>query len=312
MQLKGPVPEALYHRYVEFRPFVAGMFTSHSVRGRILNRALHHQHARIYNFDRSTVNGKFDSPSAEVTQLFLDFVDHGRSGRIFTYVLTLDGNLRFTETGKEFGIDLLSKHTMHSNVSIYIAFSGEFFVRPKKKHHRHQSEESADNNTLDGDADEEVLASNPDCEDPVEYELVIDNDSGTYRPNAEKLPVLREFLSSNFPGLHITTLDCQKDEARMSRLKEERRTKRKQAQGQMVFTQQKNSSESSFSSSDEEDLRRRAGEEDTQQKKEKGFAHNFHDNIHEMKDVKGKYRNWLETADGTSKAHNNGHATKAT
>lgn len=306
MQLKGPVPEPLYHRYVEFRPFVAGMFTSKSIRGRILNHALHHQHARIYNFDRSTLNGKFDSPSAEVSQLFLDLVDHGRGYRIFTYVLTLDGNLRFTETGKEFGIDLLSKHTMHSNVSIYIAFSGEFFVRPKKKHHRHQSGGSADNNqALDGEAadqaDEEVQTSNQDCEDPVEYELVIDNDSGTYRPNAEKLPLLREFLSSNFPGLHITTLDCQKDEERMSRLKEERRVKRKQSEGQLVYMQQMNSSVSSFSSSDEEDMRRRVHQEGD-------FAHN----LHEMKDVKGKFRNWLEKEDGTSNGQNHGSAAKAT
>jgi hypothetical protein len=286
------------------------MFTSQSIRGRILNRALHHQHARIYNFDRTTLDGKFDSPSAEVTQLFLDFVDHGRGGRIFTYVLTLDGYLRFTETGKEFGIDMLSKHTMHSNVSIYTAFSGEFFVRPKKKHR--QSEESSDNNTLDGEAEGEVRTSNQDCEDPVEYELVIDNDSGTYRPNAEKLPLLREFLSSNFPGLHITTLDCQKDEERMSRLKEERRVKRKQAQGQIVYMQQVRGSESSFSSSDEEDMRRRAGQEEEAQKQQGNFAHKIHENIHEMKDVKGKFRNWLETADGTSKAQNNGNGTKAT
>ena len=56
-------------------------------------------------------------------------VHYDEGGRIFTYVLTLDGLLRFTETGKEFGIDLLSKHTMHSDVNIYIACSGEFFVR---------------------------------------------------------------------------------------------------------------------------------------------------------------------------------------
>src|SRR5436190_7802767 len=127
----------LYHRYVEFRPSVASTFTSRGLPGRIFNRALHHQYARIYNHDQSTVYGVFPSPSLGLTKKFLEFVDYGRGGRLFTYVLTLDGQWRFTETGKEYRIDMLSKHTMHSNVSIYIAYSGEFFVRRLRHHHGH-------------------------------------------------------------------------------------------------------------------------------------------------------------------------------
>lgn len=41
-------PPELYHRYVEFRPFVKGMFTSTSIRGRLLHHALMHQHDRVY------------------------------------------------------------------------------------------------------------------------------------------------------------------------------------------------------------------------------------------------------------------------
>lgn len=309
IQLKGPVPDALYHRYVEFRPFVAGMFTSHSLRGRILNHALHHQHARIYNYDRSTAHGNFPTPCTNMTELFLEFVDHGRAGRIFTYVLTLDGQLRFTETGKEFGIDLLSKHTMHSDVAIYIAFSGEFFVRPRKRHHRpRQSISTVDSRPSYADSGEagsedlEHLASKEREDDCSAYELIIDNDSGTYRPNAEKLPLLREFLSSNFPGLHITTLDCQKDEERMNRLKEHRRAERRAARGNMVYTQQaSNDSESSLSSSDEEDLLERAeqaGGNNTEQE-HTGLSEHLRD----MKDVKGKLRNWIDDANGTAEEH---------
>ncbi|KUL87268.1 hypothetical protein ZTR_03380 [Talaromyces verruculosus] len=301
IQLKGPVPEDLYHRYVEFKPFVAGMFTSHSLRGRILNRALHHQHARIYNFDRSTMNGIFWEPCTELTELFLDFVDHGRGGRIFTYVLTLDGQFRFTETGKEFGIDMLSKHTMHSDVSIYIAFSGEFFVRPKKKHHRLRESISSISSSRPRSS---ASGMEPEAEDADEtgkneddcsaYELIIDNDSGTYRPNAEKLPLLREYLSKNFPGLHISTLDCQKDEERMNRLKEQRRAEKQRARGNMVYTQQMNDSSSSLSSSEEEDLLERSG-----QPHEPSDKHPLHD----LKDVRGKFRNWIEAADGTGDGH---------
>lgn len=53
-----------------------------------------------------------------MTLQFLDMVHYDTGGRLFTYVITLDGMFRFTETGKEFGIDLLSKHTMHSDVQV--------------------------------------------------------------------------------------------------------------------------------------------------------------------------------------------------
>lgn len=282
MQLAGPVPPELYHRYVEFKPFVAGMFTSNSLRGWILNRALHHQHNRIYNFDRSTLYGFFSKPSVDMTKQFLDFVHYDHGGRIFTYVLTLDAEWRFTETGKEFGIDLLSKHTMHSDVSIYIAFSGEFFVRRLKKPWRpkakrrqagESSRSSKNNETDDNDPDSNVLPpeaasdkeddSKPDphsadsSKDPAYYELIIDNDSGTYRPNAEYLPVLRDYMRRSLPGLRVATLDCQADAEKMGRLKQEQRDQKKKIEGRVQYLQRgsvSSSSSSSISSSDEEDL----------------------------------------------------------
>lgn len=266
IQLAGPVPEHLYHRYVEFRPFVAGMFTSHSLRGRILNRALHHQHARIYNYDRSTLYGIFPEPTIEMTKQFLEFVHHDQGGRIFTYVITLDGQWRFTETGKEFGVDLLSKHTMHSDVSIYIAFSGEFFIRrlktPPPPQHEHNDDKPDDYDIeapapepSDKDkAREQELSKN---REPQHFELIIDNDSGTYRPNAKELHTLREFMMRNFPGLKVVTLDCQADEEKMKKMKNEQR-ERKKSGGKMTY--QQNHSDSSISSSDEEELDRRAQE----------------------------------------------------
>ncbi|OJD09933.1 hypothetical protein AJ78_08850 [Emergomyces pasteurianus Ep9510] len=257
MQLKGPVPSSLYHRYVEFKPFVKGMFTSHSLRGRILNHALHHQHVRIYNFDRSTVYGVYPSPSLQFTQQFLEFVHYDMGGRIFTYVITLDGQWRFTETGREFGINMLSKHTMHSDISIYIAFAGEFFVRRSSQHARKSRSSSppprSKNNSIHQDMSGDGGSSAPITTDPSAYELVIDNDSGTYRPNAKLLPELRGFLSMNFPGLHVTTFDCQKDSKLLYKLKEEQRDRKIRSGRQMTYLQRV-SSLSSLSSSDEEDL----------------------------------------------------------
>src|SRR5689334_19501221 len=246
MQLQGPVPEPLYHRYVEFRPFVAGMFTSHSLRGRVLNRALHHQHARIYNYDSTTKYGVFREPCTDMTKQFLDFVHCDEGGRIFTYIVTLDALWRFTETGKEFGIDMLSKHSMHSNVSIYIAFSGEFFIRRLKHPHKTKSDSpdpltqalppAPEPEEEEEEEDGKPSSSEP-SKDPSKYEMVIDNDSGTYRPNAKYLSILKEFMSHNLPGLRIVTLDCQADEEKMKKLKDEQREKKKASGKQVTYLQ---------------------------------------------------------------------------
>ncbi|KAI4186925.1 MAG: hypothetical protein L6R41_003155 [Letrouitia leprolyta] len=256
-QLAGPVPPPLYHRYVEFKPFIAGMFTSTSLQGRILNRALHHQHSRIYNYDRTTVYGSFPSPSKDMSLQFLNLVHYDHGGRIFTYVLTLDGIWRFTETGKEFGIDLLSKHTMHSDVNIYIAFSGEFFVRRLKSPHKEPFASGQETHPA-----VEIGGGPPHDDpprDPAYYALYIDNDSGTYRPNAKLLPLLKEFMRKNLPGLKIVTLDCGADAERMGKLKKEQR-ERKKAEGKGTVVMQDDGS--SLSSSDEEELEARMREFD--------------------------------------------------
>lgn len=271
MQLAGPVPAELYHRYVEFKPFVKGMFTGSGLRGFLLSKALHHQHNRVYNFSQTTVWGRFDEkPGADVTKEFLDHVHYNKGGRIFTYVLTLDALFRFTETGKEFGIDMLSKHTMHSNVNIYIAFSGEFFIRrlekpnqppppdpPEETSQIHPDLKNADQNKQSPPDDFGSSKENDKdpVKDPASYELIIDNDSGTYRPNADLLPLLKDFLARSLPGLHIQTLDCQADADKMKKWKQEQRDRKKQ-EGNNVVYMQGNGSSGSVSSSDEEELDR--------------------------------------------------------
>lgn len=258
MQLQGPVPPELYHRYVEFRPFVKSMFTGSGLRGVLLNKALHAQHTKVYNFNKDTRYGYFEGPCNEMTTKFLDLAHWDQGGRIHTYIITLDGLIRFTETGKEFSVDLLSKHTMHSDASIYIAYSGEFFIRRLKNKHapppeaqrgsgKAQTNESHPPADVSGGPPQE-----PGPQDPAYYELIIDNDSGTYRPNAKLLPLLRQFLQHNFPGLKVVTLDSQGDAEFMKKLKDEQRERKKQEGNQMVFAQVSRSS--SLSSSDDERL----------------------------------------------------------
>ncbi|KAI4136109.1 MAG: hypothetical protein LQ341_005808 [Variospora aurantia] len=254
-QFAGPVPPPLYHRYVEFKPFIAGMFNDTSLRGRILNRALHHQHSRIYNYDRTTLYGSFPSPSKDMSLQFLDLVHRDYGGRIYTYVMTLDGMWRFTETGKEFGIDLLSKHTMHADMDIYIAFSGEFFVRRLKTPHKGPFDSGQETHPA-ADLDGGSPPADPPS-DPAYYALYIDNDSGTYRPSAGLLPLFKEFMQKNLPGLKVVTLDCVADADRMGKLKREQR-ERKKAEGHGTVVLQDDGS--SLSSSDEEELEERVRE----------------------------------------------------
>ncbi|KAM0721919.1 hypothetical protein Q7P37_002844 [Cladosporium fusiforme] len=265
LQLRGPVPPELYHRYVEFKPWTKRMFTNSGVRGMVLSKALHHQHARVYSFDKSTVYGSFGKdPGMDVTKHFLELVHYDQGARIFTYVLTLDALFRFTETGKEFGIDMLSKHTMHSDVSMYIAYSGEFFIRRLKHPRRPPPPEPTEHTTQShppphaGNTTHppEDIDGGPPKEDPPNdpshYELVIDNDSGTYRPNADILPLLKSYLAANLPGLHILTLDCNADKDKMDKLKSAQRERKKKEGDHIIYRQ--GSRSSSISSSDESDL----------------------------------------------------------
>lgn len=265
LQLRGPVPPELYHRFVEFKPWAKRMFTNSGLQGYVLSKALHHQHARVYNFDKSTVYGSFGrDPGMDVTKHFLEMVHYDQGARIFTYVLTLDALFRFTETGKEFGIDMLSKHTMHSDVSVYIAFSGEFFIRRLKHPRRPPPPEPAEHAEHSHPPAHKENATHPpdDIEggppkedpphDPSHYELVIDNDSGTYRPNAKLLPLLKAYLAANLPGLHILTLDCNADADKMNKMKSEQRERKKKEGDHIIYRQ--GSRSGSISSSDESDL----------------------------------------------------------
>lgn len=175
---------------------------------------------------------------------FLKMVHFDDGWRTFTYVLTLDGLLRFTETGKEFGIDLLSKHTMHSDVSVYIACSGEFLIRRRHNHHHDSSQE-------DQRRDSHHSHINRDIK---HYTLIIDNDSGTYRPNGDLLPLLKKFLNKNFPGLDIQIKTCT-DESHI-KMKQEQRD-RKKLEGYHV--QMVQDSDGEIDSSDEENLAKRYG-----------------------------------------------------
>ncbi|KAJ3532935.1 hypothetical protein NM688_g7348 [Phlebia brevispora] len=147
IQLAGPVPEALRHRYVGFAPFVKAMFRRSGIRGLVLHHTLHKQHMTIYRWDANTVWGFIEESSAQgeksalieengiteekrvvgevkkgtelpadsiaFAKQFLRMTCSGTHNRIFTYVIMLDGEMRFTV--REIHARITIKRTCCSN-----------------------------------------------------------------------------------------------------------------------------------------------------------------------------------------------------
>ncbi|EJF58007.1 hypothetical protein DICSQDRAFT_139837 [Dichomitus squalens LYAD-421 SS1] len=106
---------------------------------------------------------------------------------VYTYVIAVeDDSFRFSETGAAFFVDFASKHALHANCAQAVRYSGEFHPRP-------------------AGGWENFSDDTPD--DAVQWELVIDNNSGTYSPDPLMLPDLKELLEYNFPGFTIYAWD---------------------------------------------------------------------------------------------------------
>lgn len=284
------------------------MFTSKGLRGKVLHKVLHKQHNRIYSFNASTQWGQFKACTEDASLQFLRMAHFDEGGRIFTYVVLLDGLMRFTETGKEFGIDFLSKHTMHSDVSTYIACSGEFFIRrlAKPDGPQHQGDPDVHEPTHPSENLPGGPPDEPPPADPRHYQLIIDNDSGTYRPDKSVLPLLQEFLSKNLPDLSVVAMHWEDKELQQMK-DDQRRIKRKE--GKVVKMVQNHSPDSSsISSSDESRLGDLQSDEEELErqhyKSKKGMAYDVLEDPHRLRDLSlggSKSRN----------GHNGGDASTA-
>ena len=200
IQLSGPLPPNLCQRYVAFRPIIKTFYTKRGLLGIALNRALKHQYRTIYSYDKVTTYGV--AQPDQLARRLLDFTHWGDGNRLYTYIITLDGEWRFTETGQQFGIQMLSKHTMHSCVSVHVAFAGEFYIRPPS------TAAAAAGAAAPATTDTTNGTSQHHQRNVGDYVLVIDNDSGTYRPPKRNLPALHAFMLRSLPGLPVEAPDA--------------------------------------------------------------------------------------------------------
>lgn len=109
---------------------------------------------------------------------------------VYTYIIGEDDTFRFSETGAQFFTDFASKHALHSCCAETVRYSGEFHPRPVMPDNLGWA--SFDDNTPDS---------------AVRWELVIDNNSGTYGPDKTLLHSLKGLLEYNFPGLRVVVMD---------------------------------------------------------------------------------------------------------
>ncbi|KAJ6567066.1 hypothetical protein B0H19DRAFT_1258225 [Mycena capillaripes] len=116
---------------------------------------------------------------------------------VYTYIISAeDDSLRFSETGAAFFVDFASKHALHANCHPCVRYSGEFHPRPRGGWKAFSDE------TPDED---------------VKWEIVVDNNSGTYSPDKNLLPQLKALLEYNFTGITVYALDREDPELTESR-----------------------------------------------------------------------------------------------
>ncbi|KAF5323672.1 hypothetical protein D9758_018355 [Tetrapyrgos nigripes] len=123
---------------------------------------------------------------------------------IYTYIISAeDDSFRFSETGAAFFVDFASKHALHANCAEGVRYSGEFHPRPRIL--RPDPSNPGQQVSLGWSAFDESI---PD--DSVEWELVFDNNSGTYAPDKKLLGRLKGLMEGNFCGGEVVPGDERK------------------------------------------------------------------------------------------------------
>lgn len=164
----------------------APMFAD-NVKGAAIRAALSAEHTMFY---RQGVKPKWLSSSPrsilewlgtgkQFTDMLLDGIRCNQR-RVYTYAL-LDSGLYFSETGVQTTKDIGSKHAVHADAATRVRFAGTFRI---------------------------VM----DPANPGVQIMLIDNDSGTYRPNGDDFVLVKRVMAENFPELQVMTLNVIHDQ----------------------------------------------------------------------------------------------------
>lgn len=172
----------------------------HGTAPKATRQAIHSGHGILYARSPGNVRGTIQSKKD-----FLRLLSHGKTSAQrqhvkpagYTHIVSADDDtFRFSETGAAFFVDFASKHALLASCATKVRYSGKFHPRPVGGW-------------------ENYIDKTPDS--PIEWELVIDNNSGTYSPDAEMSPALRRLPAHNFPGIKFIALEHKDPELERSR-----------------------------------------------------------------------------------------------
>lgn len=160
------------------------MIFAEGAQGEVIRACIQSEHSALYGISSEggvsralgRTKGRRKIEYLPTSQDFLRMIKcgvHRGMMRVFTYVI-LDSGLFFCETGARMARDVLSKHAVHANAEPRVRYAGTF-----------------------------RCVFTPD-HDMV---IVVDNDSGTYRPAGEHLELVQKVFQINFPGLQVVGLD---------------------------------------------------------------------------------------------------------
>ncbi|KAF3920527.1 hypothetical protein ABW20_dc0108782 [Dactylellina cionopaga] len=180
---------------------------------RILRHLVRKQYQNIYGHDKNTEYGSWWD-SEDVGPGLVELLQPVEN-KLFTFVITTDGEWRFCETGDDYKINHLSKHGMHANGKSKVVWGGEFFVK-------------FENATSDEDIPDAEIYSPGGDEERVEkkrggWKIYLDNDSGTYSPDKDKIGDFRQFMAKNLRGIEVVVKNF-KDEKLKEAKKEQKGT----------------------------------------------------------------------------------------
>ncbi|KAF3919462.1 hypothetical protein ABW21_db0204547 [Orbilia brochopaga] len=194
----------------------AKAFDPSKIHYRILRHLVHKQYQNFYGYDTNTVYGAWENAD-QVGPGLVELLQPVEN-KLFTFVVTTDGEWRFCETGDEYKINHLSKHGLLSNGKSKVVWAGEFFLR--EDYVDEDDEQDAALYERNGEKQDNVQ---PEAERERRWRVYFDNDSGTFSPSPDKLGDFRKFMAKNLRGIEVVVKNFKDD--KLDKAKKEQKGK---------------------------------------------------------------------------------------
>jgi len=167
---------------------------------RMAYRLIKKQHQKIYGHDMNTQYGQWWNDE-DVGPGLVELLQPDIEKKLFTFVVMERGEWRFCETGEEYKINKLSKHSMHADGDDVVTWGGEFFIRKTPVMNNEMQ------NHLQENAETLLQSATRKVHGPHSWTIFLDNDSGTYSPDQEKINTFRDFMALNLQGLNVVVMN---------------------------------------------------------------------------------------------------------